>query len=444
MRVAVLTNFNDLNPGYSLTGIVTDQLRMLLAYGHDVHLFTSERYDARFDDALPPDPELVVHHTLPQRPLHDYQSRQELTAEGREHVELLVPFLRQELDDFDVAFTHDWIFTGWNLPYALAIEALRDDLRHVGFMHWIHSIPTGEKDWWNLANYGFPAWKQPDCWAKNHRIISPSMINIQHLAEEFRCTSEEVRCVPHIKDPRTWFEFGPDTCAFLDDHPGVMQADVLQVYPASCDRLAAKQLHHLIAIFAAFKRRCLRVCLICANQWASRYAHKESIDAYYEMADALHLTTARNKPGQPFAEEFLFTSEWRHPQFELGLPKRMLRELMQLSNLFVFPTNGESFGLVAPEAALCGNHMVLNRDVEVLAENFVHQGAYFSFGSESRHLNPDSWERYLDNVAGAILARMRRNEVTMTKTYARQRFNWDMLYHKAYDPIMRELVTCRD
>lgn len=441
MRIAVFTNFHDWNPGYSLTGIATDQVEMLCRHGHDVHLYISEKHHESWDHMAPSFEGLTIHQSVPHEELHDSASADEdMTPEQALHCERLKPWLLEELKDADIAITHDWVFTGWNLPFALALQQIADQTRHVGFLHWLHSIPSGFRDWWNLRAYGAPdAQGNPD-WPRNHFLISPTESMAQNMADQFHCTREHVRRIHHIKDPRSWFEFGEETRDFIDDFPGVLHADVVCVAPMACDRLTAKNLHMAIMIMAGLKRRCLTTAFVCANQWASRQQYAEELDQFYELADACGLVHAKNKPTEEYADEFIFTSEWQYPKYETGIPRRMLRELMLLSNLHLFPTMGESFGLVAPEAALCGAYLVLNRDLEVLQEIFCHEGAYFHFGSTYRGFEPqEGWERYLDSVSLAVLSRMKRNEAVQTQTFTRQRLNMDYLYFQQYEPLFQEL-----
>jgi hypothetical protein len=142
-------------------------------------------------------------------------------------------------------------------------------------------------------------------------------------------------------------------------------------------------------------------------------------------------------------DEFIFTSEWDE-KYNTGIPKKMLRELLLCSNLFIFPTVEESFGLVGPEAALAGNFMVLNKSLYMMFEVYGNAGLYVDFGShhnifDPKNVNPDmTWDAYLDQVASLILGRFVQNEGCLTRTYMRRIYNMDNLYLHYYEPIFNE------
>jgi len=294
--------------------------------------------------------------------------------------------LEKELADFDFAFTHDFIFTGWFMPYGLACQKASPKLPNLRWLHWIHSVPTAGSDWWNIREYG-----------KHHKIIYPNKTDAIRAAEMYRGTLEDVRVIHHIKDLRTWFDFKQETQDFITDFPAVMQADVVQIYPASTDRLTSKRVHEVMLIFKEIKAKGFSICLVIANQWATGRQRKEDVNRYRQIA-------SRN--GLKVDEEVIFTSEWR-PEYATGLPKEIVRELFLCSNLFIFPTREESFGLVAPEAALSGVLMVLNKSLQMQFEVNGYQGLYFDFGSYHHQFKPDNAAAYYKDVAQIILGRMR-------------------------------------
>lgn len=417
-NIAIMTNFMDFHPGYSLTGIVQDQCTMLNKFGHNVHVFVNEQYNPKYDtDEMKK--VATFHKLVPFTHLKDYTSEASLSSDHKVYSNNVKKMLIDQFKELDVnhVFTHDWLFTGWNLPYAEGIRKASPQLPDVRWFHWIHSVPSVMRDWWQIKKYG-PA----------HKIIFPNQTERIRVAEQYRGEIDDVRIIPHIKDLRTWFEFDSETCRFIDDHPGVMQAEFVQVYPASTDRLTAKRVDSVIGIFGQLKQRGHNVCLVIANQWATGRERKEDVEKYYKIAE----TAGLNRD-----EEFIFTSEWDE-KYATGITRRMLRELQLCSSLFIYPTREESFGLVGPEAALVGVFMCLNKSLTMMYEVFGHEGLYFDFGSHHQNFEPPEVQAYHRDLATIILGRYMQNEAILTKSYCRRTYNYDALYLNVYEPLMSE------
>lgn len=418
MKIAILTCFMEFQSGYSLTGIVQDQVWMLTKYGHEVHLFVNEQYHGA---SFPAD--VVLHKKIPFAHLKDYRAKDDLIEEHKETVSRTKKLCLEVLKDFDFIFTHDLVFTGWNMPYALGIQEAAPEkvLENTRWLHWIHSIPSLLVDWWNIKRYGH-----------YHRLVYPNESDRLRVAEQFNGEIADVRVIPHIKDLRSWFDFGKDTCEFIDQHPEVMQADVVQILPASVDRLESKRVREVILIFSKIKKRGFSVCLVIANQWATGTQQKEEVERYKKIA-------WRN--GLRVAKEVVFTSDFK-PEYEVGIPKRMVRELFQCSNLFLFPTREESFGLAVPEAALAGGVLlVLNKSLTMQIEISGFTCLYVDFGSYHQAMQLEDEGKYFTDVVQIILGRMRENEAINSKTFCRQKYNVDSLFNKVYAPIMADAET---
>jgi len=415
MKIAIMTNFQEFLPGYSLTGIVKDQITMLRRHGHEAHLYVSEKYNGEeFSPGIP------VHKKVPFAHLTDYTSIKYLSPEHKMTAKATAKVLKEELSRFDMVWTHDWIFTGWNVPYGLGCQLAWPDMPGTAWLHWIHSVPSHSRDFWQIRAYGPRA-----------KIVFPNRTDALLVAEQFKGEIDDVRPIHHIKDLRTFYDFSADTWRLIDLVPQVMSADVVQVLPASADRLSAKRVKEVITIFGHINRRVNEVCLLIANQWATERQHKEDIAKYYEHAKACGL-----EPGR----DVVFTSDVM-PEYRVGIPKRMIRELLLCSNLFIFPTREESFGLVVPEAALHGVQLVLNRSLTQQYEVAGHNALFFDFGSYRHEHHNKMGDRYYAEIAIIILGKMAKSDVIRSKTFARKCYNMDYLYRTEYEPVMGESLT---
>ena len=430
MNIAILTNFSEFNPGYSLTGIVVDQAEMLAKYGHKVYVFVNENFNEKYNDDIGlsqiikkyPDkielvPKIVFLHLV------DYQTKNNISEEhitgARKQAQFLEGFLIA--NRITTVFTHDFIFTGWNLPYALALMDTQKRFRgsNIKWLHWVHSIPSGNKDWWYLNEY-----------PGHNYIVFPTRSEVNREAESFQARQSQVLLIPHIKDIRNWYDFSEETKDIIDMYPGLMQHEIVQVYPCSSDRLHAKQLHLLIQLFGFMKKAKSKVFLLAVNQWATGRQRKEDISKYIQLAEHCNLE---------YGKDFSFTSEIEligEKPYEIGVSKRILRELQLLQSLFIFPTVEESFGLVGPEAAYSGALVVANKSLPLLAEVLGLHTPQYNFGSFLENVDAIKDDNYLQAVAYSILGRISTSDSVKTKMFCRTRYNMDNIYYKYYLPYI--------
>ncbi|MBI4962512.1 MAG: glycosyltransferase family 4 protein [Desulfomonile tiedjei] len=414
MRIAILTNLRDLHDAYSLTSVVRHQVAMLCRYGHDVTVFASETFqdktiniNSRYQ--CPVEPIIPAYEEI------EYARLQDLTEDHQRIASQTSQIVSQRLSDFDLAVTHDWLFTAWNLPLAESVRLSKDQTRHVRFLHWIHSVPSEGFNWWGIKRYG-----------RNHKLIYPNRIDRVRVATMFGGDSRHVRTVPHATDLRLLFDFCDETWNVIDAYPSLMQAQFVQVYPVSGARLSQKGLSKLILLFKALKSKGFSVCLLIADSNATGRVPRDDLEPYKRMAERNGLSK----------REFGFTSDLN---YERGLPRHILRELMQCANLFIYPTEAESFGLTLPEACLAGGVLpVLNRSLSVLMGTSGGYGLFFDFGSAEKCFEPQDEREYYQWMADMIVARAKEDDCWQARTFMRQTYNIDTIYRGYYAPLLTE------
>lgn len=420
MKIAIITSFTEFNPGYSLSGIVKSQIKMLQKHGNTVELFVSENFnDEEFENEYMHLSLLKIHKVIPKYHKTDYQSLEEITPEHKEIAIKTHDALMEYISWFDVVFEHDLFFQGWHLPLGLGILAVAEQNPKIPFFHWVHSIPSGFKDIWDTR-----------CYSPNNFIVYPNKSEALYVAENYRTQIEQIQCIPHIVDIREFFDFSAESRIFIDTYPSIMTADVVQVYPASTDKFSWKKIDVVIELFSEIKKQGFRVCLVIANQFATTTGTRESVQKFKDRGLELGLTE----------EELIFTSQFNGEMYESGIGKVFMRELMMLANLFVFPTMGESFGLIVPEISLSSGALVVcNRSLHQQVELTGNKALYLDFGSHSVNyaMKPDTLKQY----ASIILSAMMNDRSVMTRSATRKTYNMDNLYKHFYLPIMMEKIN---
>ena len=422
----VLTSFTYYASGYSLTNLIRSQIRQLTRGGYPPHLMVCDS----FKEADKHFKECTVHRVIPSANLTDYRTLQ-LEPKHEKTVEQTTAALIKMIDDhkLNIIFTHDIVFLGTHYPYALAVQLASKARPNVKWMHWVHSCPSGLNPIWNIKKYG-----------PQHKLVFPNRTDALRVAEQFRGDLNDVWPIHHVKDIREFAEFSGPTCNFIDQYD-LMNADIIQIYPASVDRLSAKGVHFLIKAFGAMKKRLMKsVRLVICNQWCNVDHHRKTVEEHLEMGKQAGL-----RPDK----DLIFSSRFDPPKWELGLPSKMVAELMMLGNLFMFPTHHESFGLVLPEASLMGGALVVaNSSLDMMREITGNNAMFWDYGSWHRDMQfqkpGDQPDAYWAQVAKIIVGKMHSEKGIRLRTHMRKTFNLDAIWRNELEPAMLALLNEMD
>jgi glycosyltransferase involved in cell wall biosynthesis len=413
MNIAIISPLKSLDPSYSVAGVIKNQCSVLSKFHHNVTLIVDEEYSG---------PGLGLQGVsllkiLPSSTLIDYKSKLTLSKEHEELANSIALVLSARLSNFDVVFTHDLIFTGWMLPYALSIMVLAEEHPDLSWFHWIHSDPCVQspKDWWNMNHYN-----------SNHTIVYPAIQTLSEISKVFN--TDKVINIPHILDLKQICRFSDQTKDIVDLLPALQTSDIIQISPISTDRLNSKGARELINLFGLLKKSGRSVCLVIANQFSGR-REAQLVDPiyYYEKV-------ARRCGLEPYTD-FIFTSELFNGKYKEGIPQRTLFELMSLSNLFVMPSKSESFGLGLLEAMMASGVIVVANEHLKLP---IKQYTSFDFkavNAVDQNININDMAPLVD----WIIEQLESNSVVKARTEIRKNFNPLTIYNTYYKPLFASL-----
>jgi len=332
------------------------------------------------------------------------------------------------------------LLQGWFLPFAAALHRLAKDeqqtpksaimssgLKNISipftptkWLHWIHSVPNlgAGKEYPYNTQHTLPV---------NSKLVYLNNVDIVRAAEAYGLWPKDVRVVHNALDPRGFNNTHPLVTQLIDKYD-LLSADFMQTYPVSTTRMmGGKGMGVLIKVFAALKNEGKKVKLVVCNAHANADTEKETIKKVQDYALELGLTT----------QEVIYTS-LEGEEYEQGVPREVVSQLFQLSNLFVFPSTSENCSLILLEAMLSGNILILNDSVKAMREFGRENALYFKFGGIHESVEHEDEESYLRDVARIIIAELFVNRTLKATNYIKQKFNYDKIFLDQIQPLFYE------
>lgn len=420
MRVAHLTDFYGYDPAYSLCNVVDEQLRMLASNGYDHVLIV--------DEAFPKDGTPWHAYSLRRIPGVPRSNVVDTTGNWQADIDCLADGLRAALADVDVVISHDLIYQPTEVKHNAAARIVAAERPAMRWLHWIHSatpvrtfIPDTARTRHLLTP--FP----------NAKIVFPNAYDIPRIARSYGVPETDVVCVPH----------STDAIEFLMSHPlsrqlangiEVYEADYVGCYPARLDR--GKQVEFGIEVFAALKELGHQVRYVVFD------FHSTGGD---KVEYRKWLTQLSEQHGLEVGREVVFTSSFVD-QTRAGCPREMVRDVMALSDVLILPSKSETYSLVAQEAALCRNLLVLNFDFPPMRSIFGEDALYAKFSSNidaSSGLDGETTTRYADradylrDLALRIVARLNESMAQRQFRFRRKYRHPQYVFRYFLEPLLR-------
>lgn len=388
-KVGILTTFTGSDEAYSLVVVVKTQIQMLLDAGYNPVLFAAPSF----------------------------------TGGGIwERIEIRRVTLEDfggQIADIDVMLCHDILFLSQHKQWAELVRKLAPEFPKLRWLHWQHS--RGDHA---------PIEPMP-----NSDFCYPNTGDLAHVAQINSTDAAHVHYIPHPLD------FGylgwPELAIRIAEDYNFPFADVSMIYPTRLDR--QKQVEKATRVFAGLKRAGKSVCLLVADAYATGDRFKDYKADCIKLAQEQGLTD----------KEFAFLGEV-YPECMFATPRTVVKALFEMSNLFMQVSTSETSSLVAMEAALAGNLLVLNADFKPI-HHLYDKALLLPFGSifedvkYYRHIKTadgqeekiEDAQQYWDDQARVLLIPALDSQLTIAVKRQQLRERWPSRVMRDYlNPLL--------
>ena len=411
MKVAILSHFQSFAPSYALAVGWYERAVMLDYFGVDFTFFTAKNCPP----GSYPHQESVLFTIPGSKP---YKEKVERFTQ--QYIELL--------DDFDVVLTPDLIyqrkgnFLAWN-------QAARNASKYIKawWCHWIHSSWTERPGNLNL--------KDPD--SLRYQMMDRSFLvylnaaEAPHLIQMYDTEEKWVRFVHNPKDPRVFFNMHPTSWEIIR-RLKLYEKDAVCIFPHCSTRMDAKGIDGVIHTMAALKRNGRSVGLVFCNANARKVqieitAKKEELKAAGLVEDI----------------DYMFTHELDNYK---PMPRQVIKDLMQISNIFIFTSWRETTGNAFQEAQITDNLLLLSQNLPAVRElarrdertiwldtSFKtpgkRDGQTGDLQQVDYHPTNEDWFDWLTRAK--IMPRLRSKEYMWA-------FSFERIWHTQFKPLLEE------
>ena len=411
-KVAFLTTFYEATSGYSVIGVTETMIRAMLDHGYEPIVFVQENFTEPPEPSIWRKEKLDLRKVVPGFPLQGG-----LHDDFEKRVSSVETMLNEQLKGVDVCIAQDLILLDYYKEHNVALRRVAPNFPNLLWLHWMHSCPgpSNERHYPQNCRYEPPP----------GYIVYPNDSDKPVVCRSYRLGQQEWRVkvsrFGHAIDPLRVWQYEPMT---LDLAKGadLLNGDVTAVYPARLDR--GKQPEKVIRLMKGVQKAGYEPRLLIIDWQSAGERFQKYIDELLGLVKSMHIEGKVN-----------FTSRL-DDRCSQGVPRKVVQELMDLSNVYIHPSAVETYSLVVHEAILRGKLACLNGDFPAMRELFGDTGIYFDFGSDrtTRKYEP-SEQAFWNDEALRLVAELKNNRALWSQTVARREWTPGAMF-KQFEPLL--------
>jgi glycosyltransferase involved in cell wall biosynthesis len=316
--------------------------------------------------------------------------------------------LQAELKDFDILIVHNAASLNKNLPLTTAIYKIRSS---PGFPHlilWHHDLAWTTPRYRHELHDGYPWNLLRACWEGSAHVVVSEQRR-QELSALIDLPLSSIRVIPNGIDIDIFFKLEPLTIRFVKDL-NLTKGDPLILLPV---RLTPRKnielaLQILAELIHSFPNAILLITGPEGPHNPDNAMYKQKLLKY---RDKLDLRGAA-----------LFLVE----EISDYIPDAVIADLYHLSDVLLFPSREEGFGIPMIEAAF-SSLPVFCADIPVLRE---------LGGGDVSYFDPDADPK---SVAGQITERLKSEMTSRWLRRAKHSYSWESIYTIHIEPLLKEI-----
>ncbi len=390
--------------------IIKAHAELFAKHGYKVKMITGK--GKQFDERIPVKvlPEMRSLH-LVDRGLHRELEEGKVSERFEVLKNTIYEKLKAELSSTDLCISHNVLTMHFNLALTSALVKIIEEKYCKKFISWSHDAtladPNYRKQW--RDKYPWSLLRHPVRGVEN---VTISNSRREKLANLFRIKPGEITVIPDGISPASFLNLSPLTMR-LYERFHLAEFDFIFFYPTRVVR--RKNMELAIRITKEVNVKGKSSCLIITG---SPDPHNEDSILYYESLRALMKELN-------VEDRVIFLSGERDRGRRIKVGNNLLRDFYLLSDLLLFPSKQEGFGIPVLEAGI--SHLpVACSSIESLKEVGGKEVLYLNL-SDSVEDMADAIIKYLDkSLTLPLFKKVMRN------------YTWDSIFSKFSDTFKVE------